>query len=46
MIANSCPPLGWLAAQAEPVARNTREANTLGARSFDQQQLGAVSLDP
>src|SRR5262245_6483476 len=48
MIANSHPLLGWLAPQAEPLAQSSPNTIALAAPAtptFDQQQLGPVSLD-
>jgi len=48
MIVNSYPQLGWLAPQAEPVARNAPKTMGLAAPaapSFDPQELKGMSLD-
>lgn len=45
IIANASPKLGWLAAEAAPVAQNAPDTIVPAVPSPDQQQLKAVSLD-
>jgi hypothetical protein len=45
IIANVPPQLGWLAAQAAPVAQNALDTIVPAVPSPDQRQLEAVSLD-